>query len=109
MKACCANRTIRRRKFLWAIFRDAFHYIAVHLESIADNARDVDFAHALGLRPGARPVRDLAGRRLASRSPSWVKEDIDAGKALCKAPLPAWVLRRPVAKAGGVHAPDGLL
>ena len=31
-------------QFLWAIFRDVFHYISLHLESIADNARDVDFA-----------------------------------------------------------------
>ena len=29
-------------QFLWAIFRDAFHYIAVHLESVADNARDLE-------------------------------------------------------------------
>jgi 3-hydroxyacyl-CoA dehydrogenase len=35
-------------QFLWAIFRDAFHYIAVHLESIADNARDIDFAMRWG-------------------------------------------------------------
>lgn len=31
-------------QFLWSIFRDVFHYIGVHLESIADNARDVDLA-----------------------------------------------------------------
>ena len=31
-------------QFLWAIFRDIFHYCAFHLASIADNARDVDFA-----------------------------------------------------------------
>ncbi|MCX7174394.1 MAG: 3-hydroxyacyl-CoA dehydrogenase/enoyl-CoA hydratase family protein [Proteobacteria bacterium] len=35
-------------QFLWAIFRDTFHYIAVHLESIADNARDIDFAMRWG-------------------------------------------------------------
>ena len=31
-------------QFLWSIFRDVYHYIGVHLESIADNARDVDLA-----------------------------------------------------------------
>jgi 3-hydroxyacyl-CoA dehydrogenase len=36
-----------------------------------------------------------------------VQEDIDAGKALCKAPLPAWVFKGPVADAGGVHTPAG--
>jgi len=37
----------------------------------------------------------------------WVKEDIDAGKALSKAPLPSWVFDGPVAQAGGVHTKDG--
>jgi 3-hydroxyacyl-CoA dehydrogenase len=36
-----------------------------------------------------------------------VQEDIDAGKALCKAPLPAWVFKGPVAEAGGVHSAQG--
>jgi 3-hydroxyacyl-CoA dehydrogenase len=36
----------------------------------------------------------------------WVKEDIEAGKALCNAPLPAWVFEAPVAEKG-VHTPEG--
>jgi len=36
-----------------------------------------------------------------------VQEDIDAGKALCKAPLPDWVFKGPVADAGGVHTAAG--
>ena len=31
-------------QFLWSIFRDLFHYVAVHLGEIAHSARDVDFA-----------------------------------------------------------------
>ena len=31
-------------QFLWSIYRDLFHYCALHLEDIAHNARDVDFA-----------------------------------------------------------------
>ena len=31
-------------QFLWAIFRDLFHYSAYHLAAVADNARDVDLA-----------------------------------------------------------------
>ncbi|HEX5756292.1 MAG TPA: 3-hydroxyacyl-CoA dehydrogenase family protein, partial [Arenimonas sp.] len=31
-------------QFLWACFRDLFHYSAFHLASIADTARDVDLA-----------------------------------------------------------------
>ena len=35
-------------QFLWAILRDSFHYVAVHLGDIADCARDVDFAMRWG-------------------------------------------------------------
>ena len=35
-------------QFLWAIFRDIFHYAAVHLEHVADNARDLDLAMRWG-------------------------------------------------------------
>jgi len=38
---------------------------------------------------------------------NWIKEDIDAGKALSRAPLPDWVFKGPVADAGGVHTPEG--
>ena len=31
-------------QFLWAIYRDLFHYSAYHLRDVADNARDVDLA-----------------------------------------------------------------
>jgi 3-hydroxyacyl-CoA dehydrogenase len=36
-----------------------------------------------------------------------IQEDIDTGKALCKAPLPDWVFKGPVANAGGVHTEQG--
>lgn len=36
-----------------------------------------------------------------------IQEDIAAGKALCKAPLPQWVFEGPVAEAGGVHTGNG--
>ncbi|MFN3565142.1 MAG: 3-hydroxyacyl-CoA dehydrogenase/enoyl-CoA hydratase family protein [Burkholderiaceae bacterium] len=93
-------------KFLWAIFRDAFHYIAVHLESIADTARDVDFALRWGFGWSTGPFEtwQAAGwKRIAE----WVQSDIDRGEALAKAPLPKWVFEGPVAKAGGVHTKEG--
>src|SRR5690606_2249079 len=34
--------------FLWSVFRDVFHYCAVHLADIADNARDIDLAMRWG-------------------------------------------------------------
>jgi len=93
-------------QFLWAILRDSFHYAAVHLEAIADSARDVDFAMrwGFGTRQGPFELWQDAGWLQVAQ---WVKADIDAGKALSQAPLPAWVFEGPVAKAGGVHTPEG--
>ena len=96
------DSTNPQAQFLWAIFRDAFHYIAVHLESIADNARDVDFALRWGFGWNLGPFESwqAAGWQQVA---TWVKEDIDAGKALSTAPLPAWVFDGRT----GVHAQDG--
>ena len=93
-------------KFLWAIFRDAFHYIAVHLESVADTARDVDFALRWGFGWSTGPFEtwQAAGWKQVAE---WVKADIDAGEALSKAPLPKWVFEGPVATANGVHTAEG--
>jgi 3-hydroxyacyl-CoA dehydrogenase len=93
-------------KFLWAIFRDAFHYIAVHLETIADTARDVDFALRWGFGWATGPFEtwQAAGWKQVAE---WVQADIDAGEALAKAPLPKWVFEGPVAKANGVHSAEG--
>ena len=100
-------QTLRESKnpqaqFLWAIFRDVFHYIAVHLETIADNARDVDFAMRWGFGQSVGPFetwQSAGWQQIAG----WIKEDIDAGKALCPVPLPAWVSDGRT----GVHAPEG--
>lgn len=93
-------------QFLWAILRDSFHYAAVHLGDIADTARDVDFAMrwGFGVSQGPFELWQAAGWTQVAQ---WVKEDIDAGKALSKAPLPSWVFDGPVAQAGGVHTKDG--
>ena len=93
-------------QFLWAILRNAFHYAAVHLASIADNARDVDFCMrwGFGMQQGPFELWQEAGWLEVA---NMVKEDIDAGKALCNAPLPDWVFKGPVADAGGVHTPQG--
>ena len=93
-------------RFLWAILRDQFHYAAVHLESIAETARDIDFAMrwGFGAKQGPFELWQQAGWKQVA---TWVKEDIDAGKALSSAPLPDWVFTGPVADAGGVHTPQG--
>lgn len=77
-------------QFVWAILRDAFHYVAVHLADIADNARDIDYAMRFGYgwTQGPFELWQAAGWQQVAQ---WVKEDIEAGRALCDAPLPDWV------------------
>ena len=93
-------------QFLWAILRNSFHYAALHLGSIADNARDVDQAMrwGFGMQQGPFELWQDAGWLDVARM---VQEDISAGKALCNTPLPDWVFNGPVAEAGGVHTAAG--
>ena len=89
-------------QFLWAILRDSFHYCAVHLVDIADSAREIDFAMRWGFGSNQGPFelwQEAGWKQVAE----WVKADIDAGKALSKAPLPAWVFDG----RDGVHTPQG--
>ena len=77
-------------QFLWACFRDLFHYTAYHLEGIAETARDVDFAirWGYGWKLGPFETWQAAGWEQVAK---WIAEDIATGKAMSKAPLPAWV------------------
>jgi 3-hydroxyacyl-CoA dehydrogenase len=93
-------------QFLWAILRNSFHYAAVHLATIAETARDVDFAlrWGFGMKQGPFELWQEAGWLQVAQ---WIQEDIESGKALSDAPLPAWALKGPVVDAGGVHTPEG--
>lgn len=89
-------------KFLWAVFRDLFHYSAFHLADIAETARDVDLAIRWGYGWSLGPFEtwQAAGWKQVAQ---WIDEDIKAGKAMSDAPLPAWVLDG----RDGVHGRDG--
>ena len=93
-------------QFLWAILRDSFHYAATHLNTVADTAREIDFAMrwGFGSQQGPFELWQQAGWKQVAE---WVAEDIAAGKALCNAPLPGWVFEGPVADNGGVHSAAG--
>ena len=93
-------------QFLWSILRDSFHYCAVHLDTVADTAREIDFAMrwGFGSQQGPFELWQAAGWTQVA---GWIAEDIAAGKTLASAPLPAWVTSGPVAEAGGVHTPAG--
>ncbi|MBK6570629.1 3-hydroxyacyl-CoA dehydrogenase/enoyl-CoA hydratase family protein [Candidatus Aalborgicola defluviihabitans] len=100
------NAEGKQGQFLWAILRNSFHYAAIHLATIADNARDVDFCMrwGFGMQQGPFELWQEAGWLEVAKM---VQEDIAAGKALCNAPLPQWVFEGPVAERGGVHQPEG--
>jgi 3-hydroxyacyl-CoA dehydrogenase len=93
-------------QFLWAIFRDVFQYAAVHLDSIAKTARDVDLAlrWGFGWSTGPFEVWQKAGWAEVA---SWIEQDIASKKSLSDAPLPKWVFEGKVKEAGGVHTPHG--
>ena len=90
-------------QFLWSIFRDVFHYCAVQLGNVADNARDLDLALRWGFGWAMGPFEtwQAAGWGTIARA---VAADIADGKAMSDAPLPAWVLQ---AWGTGVHGADG--
>src|SRR5688500_16495978 len=89
-------------QFLWSVFRDLFHYCAYQLESIAETARDVDFAirWGYGWTQGPFETWQAAGWKQVA---DWIAEDIVAGKAMSSAPLPDWVFDG----RDGVHGAEG--
>ncbi|MBU0689793.1 MAG: 3-hydroxyacyl-CoA dehydrogenase/enoyl-CoA hydratase family protein [Gammaproteobacteria bacterium] len=94
-------------QFLWATFRDVFHYCALNLEAIANNARDLDFAvrWGFGWDSGPFEIWQAAGWQQVA---GWIAEDIAAGKAMADSPLPPWVTesgREGVHTAQGSYAP----
>lgn len=89
-------------QFLWAVFRDLFHYSAYHLADIAETARDVDLAIRWGYGWSLGPFEtwQAAGWKPVAQ---WIADDIVAGKTMSSAPLPDWVFDG----REGVHAAEG--
>jgi len=90
-------------EFLRSIFRDLFHYSAVHLPEIAYCARDVDFAlrWGYGWTLGPFEIWQAAGWR---ETAIMLQKDIVAGTTMSDTPLPEWVLEE---DRTGVHRPEG--
>jgi 3-hydroxyacyl-CoA dehydrogenase len=88
-------------QFLWAIFCDVFHYCAVHLGAIADNARDVDFAMRWGFGWSMGPFETWQAAGWLEVTAA-IEADIAAGKTMTSEPLPDWVKQR-----NGVHESTG--
>jgi 3-hydroxyacyl-CoA dehydrogenase len=103
------NSAHPQSQFLWSVFRDVFHYSAMYLEGIANNARDFDFAVRWGFGWDAGPfeIWQAAGWQQVA---GWIAADIAAGKAMASTPLPGWVTepsRTGVHTAQGSYAPVG--
>ncbi|WP_435627104.1 3-hydroxyacyl-CoA dehydrogenase/enoyl-CoA hydratase family protein [Candidatus Ferrigenium straubiae] len=90
-------------QFLWATFRDVFHYCALQLESIASNARDLDLAvrWGFGWDSGPFEIWQAAGWQQVA---GWIAADIAAGKAMSEVPLPGWASEP---NRSGVHTAQG--
>lgn len=78
-------------KFLWAIFRDVFHYSAYHLKDIAYCARDIDLALRFGFGWSLGPfeIWQSAGWQEMAQA---ISKDIQNKDTLSSAPLPEWVI-----------------
>ena len=101
------NSSHPQAQFLWAVFRDVFHYCALNLQLIAGNARDLDFAVRWGFGWDAGPfeIWQAAGWQQVA---GWIAADIKAGKAMADMPLPEWVtdpVRTEVHNFQGSYAP----
>lgn len=90
-------------RFVWSIYRDAWHYCAVHLAEIAHNARDLDLAirWGFGWDRGPFEIWQAAGWQSIA---GWIASDIANGEAMAAVPLPAWATET---SRTAVHLPQG--
>ncbi|MEW8605343.1 MAG: 3-hydroxyacyl-CoA dehydrogenase/enoyl-CoA hydratase family protein [Candidatus Thiodiazotropha sp.] len=102
------NRLARLREikdphaeFVWSIQRDVFHYAAYLLDTIADNAREVDMAirWGFGWKQGPFEIWQQAGWQAVAEL---IQEDIESGRTITSEPLPTWVR-----EIDGAHTPQG--
>lgn len=90
--AALHDSTHQEAQFLWATFRDLFHYCAVLMGEIADTPRDMDLAlrWGFGWKEGAFEIWQQSGWLQVAQ---WIKDDIVAGKTISQTPLPQWVFK----------------
>lgn len=93
-------------KFLWACFRDLFHYAAYHLPDIAATVRDVDQAlrWGFGWRQGPFETWQLAGWQEIVDA---IEHDLATGQTYAAADLPSWLKAPAMApyRADGAYNP----
>lgn len=77
-------------QFLWAYHRDLWHYSAYHMNSIADNARDVDQAMRWGFAWKQGPFEQWQAAGWAEMA-QLINQDIAKDKTFAPVGLPDWV------------------
>lgn len=93
-------------QFLWACFREVFHYSAYHLQDITSTGRELDCAMrwGFGWQQGPFEIWQQAGW---SNILQWMQEDINSGNAATKAIFPDWVAAiHGIYTAVGAYAPE---
>lgn len=77
-------------QFLWACFRDLFHYVAYHCKTVAQSPKDIDLAFrwGYGWQEGPFEIWQKANWEAIL---SWIEMDIKTGKSMAAAALPDWV------------------
>jgi 3-hydroxyacyl-CoA dehydrogenase len=85
-----AKRTEPEAQFLYAIFRDLYHYAAVHAATIADQVRDIDIAMRCGFgwKQGIFESWQASDWKKVN---ALLQEDINTNTTLAKIKLPDWV------------------
>src|SRR5690606_23495437 len=68
-------------QFVWAVLRDTFHYSAVHLQDIAETARDLDLAMKWGFGHQQGPFELWQSAEWETIT-NWIQDDIKQGKTL---------------------------
>ncbi len=81
-------------QFLWATFRDVFHYCAYHLADIANNVRDVDLAMRWGYGWSTGPFELWQAFGVQSTL-ELIEQDIAQSESLANCQLPSWVKALP--------------
>ncbi len=84
------SSTDKQARFLAACFKDLFHYCAYHLESIADNVRDVDLAIRWGFGWMQGPFETWQKADLKTMVEA-INQSIQANNSLSTVKLPCWL------------------
>lgn len=91
-------------QFLWACFRDLFHYTAYHLADIAENVRDIDFAIRWGFAWKQGPFEIWQSANWAAILKA-IESDIAANNTMASVELPKWVTCDAVYEKGLAYSP----